>query len=173
MITNIRHLVSTLLVLSSLLLVVLIPGGPIETRSFSHIDPLILGIFNTFLTSLVIVSPLIAYYVFKNIRWAFIGSALCGVSYFWVYVLDLGAIFPVSPDSMPQMLFVIEVLGTIVSLPLTFASIRGAIQINNSVVNQEMQSKVYSQKFIYLAFVLLLVGVGIITFATKSAIGHA
>lgn len=166
---SIRYVVSALLVLSFGLLGSLVPGGPIENRDFSHIDPFVLGAFNTFLTTLVIVSVLLVYYILKNMRWAFVASVLCGVSYFLVYILDLGKIFPVSPDSMPQALFVIEVLGTIVSLPLTFASIQGAIKAEKRV----MQSDVYSKSFVYLAFLLVVVGVGIITFATKSAIGNA
>ena len=164
---NTRYLVSALLILSSGLLGSLVPGGPIETRNFSHIHPFILGVFNTFLTSLVIVSVLLVYYVLKNMRWAFIASALCGLSYFLVYALDLAKIFPVSPDSMPQALFVIEILGTIVSLPLTFISLRRGINSEQQV----MESKAYSKRFVYLAFMLLVVGVGIITFATKSAMG--
>ena len=38
--------IAGLLVLSSVLLSVLVPGGPIETLSFSHINPIILGSFN-------------------------------------------------------------------------------------------------------------------------------
>ena len=124
---NIKHLVSTLLILSFGLLAVLVPGGPIETRSFSHIDPLILAGFNTFLTTLVIVSPMLVYFIVKNKPWAWVISALCGVSYFLVYALDLGKIFPVSPDPMPPTLYIIEVLGAIVSVPLMFFAVRGAI----------------------------------------------
>ncbi|AOY81093.1 MULTISPECIES: hypothetical protein [Moorena] len=168
---TIRHLVSALLVLSFGLLGSLIPGGSIETRSFSHIDPLILGAFNTFLTSLEIVSLLIIYFIFKDLKWAFIVSSLCAMSYFIVYALDLGTLFPVSPDPMPQALFVIEVLGMIVSLPLLFLSVRGAMTSNTSGKEQVIESKPYSKTFVYFAFFLVIVGVGIITFATKSAIG--
>ncbi|NEN99089.1 MAG: hypothetical protein F6K50_27445 [Moorea sp. SIO3I7] len=168
---TIRHLVSALLVLSFGLLASLVPGGLIETRSFSHIDPLILGIFNTFLTSLVIVSLLIVYFIFKDLKWAFIVSGLCGISYFIVYALDLGTLFPVSPDPMPQALFVIEVLGMIVSLPLLFISVRGAMNSNKSSNDKVIASQPYSKTFVYFAFFLVVVGVGIITFATKSAMG--
>ncbi|NET85071.1 MAG: hypothetical protein F6J94_25095 [Moorea sp. SIO1F2] len=168
---TIRHLVSALLVLSFGLLASLVPGGLIETRSLSHIDPLILGIFNTFLTSLVIVSLLIVYFIFKDLKWAFIVSGLCGISYFIVYALDLGTLFPVSPDPMPQALFVIEVLGMIVSLPLLFISVRGAMNSNKSSNDKVIASQPYSKTFVYFAFFLVVVGVGIITFATKSAMG--
>ena len=169
---NIRYIVSTLLVLSFGLLGILVPGGPIETRSFAHIDPLILGVFNTFLTSLGIVSILLIYFILKNRKWAFIISVVCGVSYFLVYALDLGKIFPVSPDSMPQALFVIEVLGTITSLPLMFFSAREALKSVNSDNEQAMKSDSYSKEFIYLVFFLVLIGIGIIVFATKSAMGN-
>ena len=166
--TNIKYWVSALLVISSGLLGTLIPGGPIETRNFSHIEPLILGTFNTFLTSLAIGSLLILYFVFKDMRWGFVASAICGVSYFLVYILDLGQIFPVSPDAMPQMLFAIEILGTIISLPLTFLGIRGFM---NSDSNKVTISKLYSTSFVYLVFFVVLIGAGIITFATRSAMG--
>ena len=168
---TIRHLVSALLVLSFGLLGSLIPGGSIETRSFSHIDPLILGAFNTFLTSLEIISLLIVYFILKDLKWAFIVSSLCAISYFIVYALDLRTLFPVSPDPMPQALFIIEVLGMIVSFPLLFLSVRGAMNINNSSNNKVMLNKPYSKTFAYFAFFLVVVGVGIITFATKSAMG--
>ncbi|MDJ0799647.1 MAG: hypothetical protein QNJ51_23010 [Calothrix sp. MO_167.B12] len=168
---NIKYFVSALLILSSVLLAILVPGGPIETRNFSHINPFILGTFNTFLTSLVIISLLIIYFILKNINWAFIASAIFGVSYFLVYVLDLGTIFPVSPDSMPQTLFAIEVLGTIVSLPLTFLSVQGAIKANDHSNSQVTETKIYSKRFIYVICLMILMSVSIITFATKSAMG--
>ena len=118
------HTVAVLLVLSAVLLGILVPGGPIETRSFSHISPLILGAFNTFLTVLGIGSLALAYFAFKGKRWAALAAAFCGISYFLVYALDLGMIFPVSPDKMPPALFAIEVAGLLVSFPLTFLSLR-------------------------------------------------
>ncbi|MEL6930545.1 MAG: hypothetical protein AAFO95_18205, partial [Cyanobacteria bacterium J06600_6] len=48
---SIKYGVPALLALSSGLLTSLVPGGLIETRSFAHINPLILGSFNTFLTT--------------------------------------------------------------------------------------------------------------------------
>jgi len=101
-----KNIVSALLLLSFVLLAVLVPGGPIETRNFTHINPVILGALNTFLTLLGIVSILLVYFISKEKKWAFIVSAICGISYFLVYALDLGKIFPVSPDSMPQALLI-------------------------------------------------------------------
>lgn len=97
MISYIGYSVVALLVLSTVLLGILVPGGPIEKRRFSHISPLVLGTFNTFLTVLGLVSLGLTYFSLKGNRWAFFAAAICGISYFLVYALDLGKIFPVSP----------------------------------------------------------------------------
>jgi len=166
-----KNIVSALLLISFVLLGVLVPGGPIETRSFAHIDPIILGAFNTFLTSLGIVSILLVYFVLKDKKWAFIVSAICGISYFLVYVLDLGKIFPVSPDSMPQALLIIELVGTIASLPLMFFSILEAFKNVNNGNEQVADSVEISKMFVFLIVFLVIVGIGIVVFATKSAMG--
>jgi uncharacterized membrane protein len=169
---NIRYTVSVLLALSFGLLGVLIPGGPVETRSFSHIDPLILGIFNTFLTVLGLVSILLIYSILKNMKWAYTLSAVCGACYFLVYALDLAMIFPVSPDPMPQALFIIEVLATIASIPLMLFSVQGALKNINGINEQSMEGGTFSTRFVYLVFFLVIAGIAIVVFATKSAMGE-
>ncbi len=168
-----KNIVSALLLLSFVLLGVLVPGGSIETRSFAHINPVILGAFNTFLTSLGIVSILLVYFVLKDKKWAFIVSVICGISYFLVYALDLGGIFPVSPDSMPQALLIIELVGTIVSLPLMVFSILEAFKNVNNGNEQVADSVAISKKLVFLIVFLVIVGIGIgiVVFATKSAMG--
>ena len=168
-----RHMgrtLAVLLVLSAVLLGILVPGGPIETRSFSHISPFILGAFNTFLTVLGIGSLVLAYCAFKGKRWAILAAAFCGISYFLVYALDLGMIFPVSSDKMPPALFGIEVASLLVSFPLTFLSLRG---VSMPVINSESpENQVALKKSHVLLLVLMtLAGVGIIIFATMSAMG--
>ncbi|MBE9028722.1 hypothetical protein IQ266_02980 [filamentous cyanobacterium LEGE 11480] len=174
--------VAGLLGLSSLLLTVLVPGGPIETRSFAHINPLILGGFNTFLTTLSIVSLVLVYFVVQRYVWAFVAAAVCGMSYFLVYVLDLAHIFPVSPDMMPSALFVIELLGTIVSVPLMIVAVQAVLDHRPDQHNAEalkprrngamtIDGAGISQRFIYIALALVGVGFGIITFATHAAMG--
>lgn len=168
---NIKYWIAVLLVVSSGLLGVLVPGGPIETRNFSHIEPITLGVFNTFLTLLSIGSLLLVYFIFRETKWASIISALCGVSYFLVYVLDLGVIFPVSSDPMPMTLWIIEIVGTIVSLPLVFLSVKNILKINQNGQAEMSFTELYSQKFLYIAFLSIFLGFGIITFATISAMG--
>lgn len=165
---NNKYSTSVLLFLSFVLLSILVPGGPIETRSFSHIDPMILGAFNTFLTLLAIISVFLIYFILKNIKWAYIVSAVCGASYFLVYALDLGGIFPVSPDAMPQALLIIEILGTIASIPLVYFSIQGTLNIGSE---QHAQVVVYPKKLFFAILVLIATGICIIVFATKSAMG--
>lgn len=171
---SIRYAVPALLALSSGLLTSLIPGGLIETRSFAHINPLILGSFNTFLTTLSLASLVLIYFVWQEYRWAFVASFIAGLSYFLVYVLDLGHLFPVSPDAMPTALFVIEVLGTMVSLPLMLIS-GWEIQHSTKQLAQDKNLQLHldlaGKKSVFIAIGITLIGIGIITFATRSAMG--
>lgn len=73
---SVPSVTAALLLLSAVLLGVLVPGGPIETRNFSHISPWILGSFNTFLTSLDLGSFVIAYLVFRKKK---LGMSCCGI----------------------------------------------------------------------------------------------
>lgn len=167
---NISRGVSTLLIVSAVLLGILVPGGPIETRDFSHISPVILGIFNTFLTGLGIGSFVFAYIALKGKRWAFIVSFVCGISYFLVYTLDLFKIFPVSPNEMPAALLVIETVGILVSIPLAYLSLR-AIQMPMEPTFSHEANTVMNKKHVLILAVMILAGIGIIIFATLAAMG--
>ncbi len=166
-----NRIVAALLLLSAVLLGILVPGGPIETRSFSHIAPVVLGSFNTFLTALGIGSLALVYFALKGIRWAFMASAVSGISYFFVYALDLGKVFPVSPDKMPTTLFIIEVIGSLVSFPLTYLSVKSIHMRTGDSDSHEMVVAIKKKHFLLLALMLLL-GIGIIIFATISAMGR-
>jgi hypothetical protein len=160
--------VSILLISSAFMLGILVPGGPIETRNFSHIDPVVLGAFNVFLTTLGSASLVIAYLLVRRVRWAALGAALCGVSYAAVYMLDLGHIFPVSPDAMPPLLFFIEIAGAIVAVPLTGLAIFDALRIYTTTGASTATS--LSQRNIYTFITILaFVGIGIVIFATNAA----
>ncbi|NEP55421.1 MAG: hypothetical protein F6K65_44240 [Moorea sp. SIO3C2] len=171
-----KHWLAGLLGISGIALGTLVPGGPIETRSFVHIHPLTLGLFNTFLTTLVLGSLALVYFVLQSKRWAMIAAAVAGVSYLGVYGLDLVKLFPVSPDGMPPALLVIEVLGTVLSFPLLLLSIQ-AMQASRQVKFADVpvsqpKSLVHSQlPKIVIAMGLGMVALGIITFATSSAMG--
>ena len=173
---QIKHWVAGLLGISGIALSSLVPGGPIETRSFAHINPITLGAFNTFLTTLALGSLLLIYFVLKSERWAMLAAAVCGLSYLDVYGLDLAQIFPVSPDAMPLALLVIEVLGTILSFPLMVLSVRA--------MQRHQQRRFADTPFLHadnlplfqipqiiIAIVLGIIALGIIAFATYSAMG--
>jgi hypothetical protein len=162
--------VSMLLVLSAVLLGILVPGGPIETRDFSHTSPVILGTFNTFLTSLGIGSFVFAYFALKGKLWSYIASLVCGISYFLVYALDLGKIFPVSPNEMPEALLAIEIVGILVSIPLAYLSLR-AIQKSMELSIAHEAGTLMDKKHVLLIAVMVLAGIGIIIFATLAAMG--
>jgi hypothetical protein len=161
----IEYAVAGLLGLSAVLLGVLIPGGPIENRNFSHISPITLGIFNVFLTVLGIGSLALVYFSFVGSEIAFIAAALCGISYLLVYALDLGKVFPVSPDRMPRALFWIEVVGLILSIPLTFLSLIYLFMPKEG----GNVSGISSGAMILVLAVVSSFGVAIVIFATKSA----
>ncbi|WKD50168.1 hypothetical protein [Microbulbifer spongiae] len=161
----IGYAISGLLVLSAVLLGLLIPGGPIENRNFSHIAPAILGMFNTFLTVLGIASLSLAYFSIGAGNLALIASAICGISYFLVYALDLAKIFPVSPDKMPITLFIIEVAGLILAIPLTLLSLYYLSLPRSGISEMDISSSTINS----ILVVLLIIGIGIIAFATKAA----
>ncbi len=161
----ISYAIAGLLALSLVLLGVLIPGGPIENRNFSHISPIILGLFNAFLTVLGIASLPIAYFSIGGSDVALIAATVCGISYFLVYALDLAKIFPVSPDKMPRTLFSIEVVGLIVSIPLTFLSLYYL-----SIPKVGYTETIISSGAINSILILMLIsGAGIVIFATRAA----
>ena len=173
---RIQHWIAGLLGISGIALFTLVPGGPIETRSFAHINSITLGAFNTFLTTLVLGSLLLVYFVLRAHRWAMMGAVISGLSFLAVYGLDLVKIFPVSPDAMPPALFAVEVLGTILSFPLIALSVKAlqgqgqdqfmtvpAIATDNNSTVQTPQ--------ILMVIALAVIALGIIAFATKSAMG--
>lgn len=161
--------VATLLVVSAVMLGILVPGGPVETRNFSHISPLILGAFNVFLTSLGMGSIALSYFVLKNRRFALWASACCGISYLVVYLLDLGHIFPVSPDAMPRALLLIEVLGSVVSVPLVILSV---VSARNADQARGAATRMHGASGILFTLLAVLVAIGIVWFATDAAMGQ-
>jgi len=156
------YLVPTLLLLSTLMFWTLIPGGPVETRKFGHYSPFILGAFNTFLTLLGFGSLVVVYFCFAGSQWAFYAAGICGISYFLVYALDLGKIFPISPDEMSRALFIIELTGLILSIPITLLSFMSASMLES--VNDDFELTAFG---IFLLLLVAIIGTGIVTFATK------
>ncbi len=169
-----KHWLAAVLGISGIALSTLVPGGPIETRDFSQINPLTLGVFNTFLTTLCLGSLLLIYFVLRSERWAMVMSAISGLSYLGVYGLDLAKIFPVSPDAMPPALLAIEVFGTILSIPLLVLSVQAmrSLQQRTIVNTIDAESRLgVSMPPILIAIGFGTIAIGIIVFSTSSAMG--
>jgi hypothetical protein len=154
--------VPALLLMSTVLFWTLVPGGPVETRRFSHYSPFVLCSFNMILTILGLGSLVVVYFCFSGDKWAFYAAGICGISYLSVYALDLGKIFPVSPDKMSQPLFVIEVTGLRLSIPLTLLSFMSASMLESANDHFELTAP-----RILLLLLVATIGTGIVIFATK------
>jgi len=152
------------LIVSAVLLTALIPGGPIENRDFSHIHPGILGAFNIYLTTLDLGSFVLAYFALKRYAWALKAAFVAAISYFAVYAVDLGQLFPRSPTPMSFALALIEVLGMSAAVPLMFASRYALENSDVSVVSNGSRSVRFAA-----AVVVLTLGITIVWFATDAA----
>lgn len=119
-----RYRIPVLLTVSSLLLFSLVPGGPVEHRDFSRLDAGVLLAFNLFLTLLGIGSLLLAFGVLRRSRLAHGAAMLAGIAYFTVYALDLIGLFPQSPTAMTTALYLIEIAGLAVAIPLVVHACR-------------------------------------------------
>lgn len=93
----------------------LVPGGPIETRDFSGLEPAVYRGFNAFLTSLVLAGALAAWLVWKDRR----AGYRLAIPVAWLFVavvaMDLGRVFPVSPDPTGFVLGLILVVDGILA----------------------------------------------------------
>lgn len=158
-----RFLDPGLLVMSGLLLSSLVPGGPIETRDFSHIPvPVLLG-FNLFLTTLVLGSFLAGVGLWFGSPWARTASFWAAASYVLIYAIDVAGWFPSSPTPMPPALLAVETIGLTIALPLLW-------RLANA---RSLQSGVTPRRLITGRGLtaLALVGIGIVLFATQQAMG--
>jgi len=173
---QIKHGVAGLLGFSGFALSLLAPSGPIATRSFAHIDPLTLGIFNTFLTTLGLGSLLLIYFVLKSERWAMLAAAVCGLSCLGVYSLDLAQMFPLSPDAMHPALSAIEVLGTVISFPLmalamqAWQGLKTSTPVASSFAHTDTRLS-WKTSPVFMVMSLGMMALGIIAFATRSTMG--
>lgn len=102
---------SLLLFLNVILLCILVPGGPIENRDFSGLTGLVFWGFNVFLITLGVCSFITCYLLLISNPYAVIITQILAVSYFLVYGLDLGGIFPRSPTKMSKVLMLLEIIN--------------------------------------------------------------
>lgn len=162
---------SALLCLSGIALSVLVPGGPIETRDFSHISPVILTVFNSYLTVLGIGSFMLAYFCYQQQRWAYKAAILAGGSYIWVYLVDLARLFPTSPTPMPTLLEFIEISGVLMALPLCFIAIRLLKHESHKTAALSPLVLLSTTRVLYLVLLIGIAALAIILYATQAAMG--
>ncbi|SNY93625.1 hypothetical protein SAMN04515647_3936 [Cohaesibacter sp. ES.047] len=156
------RIVGILVLLSALNLALMVPGGFVETRVFPHYSVSVLAAFNVFLTILGLGSFILAYAALRYGRTG-MWPVVAGVAYVAVYVADLLHIFPVSQNPMSTVLTTLESVGTVLGVMLIVASIRSVS------ASQGDRGGVPSGLSRGLLFVLSAVGIGIVIFATLSA----
>ncbi len=143
-----------LLILSIVTLGWMVPGGPVETRDFSHLAPAIAWSFNIFLTGLMLVAIALVYFTVKKQRWAYQITGVVGFAFFLVFMLDLAEIFPVSPDPMSKMLFILEISGLVFGILLSWLCYQTLANTDAS----------YYQNTVSIPKPLLLVGIALLVF---------
>lgn len=93
--------------------VTLVPGGPIETRDFSHLSSTVFLGFNIFLAGLGLVGLGVSYGAWRGQRWATWGAMAVAWLYLGIFILDWAQVFPPTPDPMGLGLALVELLGAI------------------------------------------------------------
>ena len=94
----------------------LAPGGPVENRDFSQLSAATFNGFNAFLISLGLVGFVVVYFLWNGRAWASWISILIGWAYVIVVTLDLGKVFPRSPDPTGLPLGLIMIADAILAL---------------------------------------------------------
>jgi len=98
------------------LLAILVPGGPIEKRDFSNLKGITFWGFNIFLISLGLATFVNVYLLFENQEISIIMGIIISIFYMFVYLLDLGKIFPKSPTKMSNSLMLMEIINLMISI---------------------------------------------------------
>ena len=94
----------------------LVPGGPVETRGFSGLGGPVFWGFNVFLVTLGVIAIAAAIGLIRGRRAAAWAAIAASWGYVFVVLLDLGAVFPRSPDPIPLLLGLVEILDFILAL---------------------------------------------------------
>jgi len=100
----------------------LVPGGPIENRDFSNLGSAAFSGFNAFLISLGIAGFVALYFVWRDRLAAYWAAIIIGWLYIIVVALDLGRVFPVSPDPTGFALGLIMIVDAILALNVVLFS---------------------------------------------------
>lgn len=99
------------LIWETMLLIPMVPGKLVDTRDFSPLPRWQFRLFNVFLTSLGLVSFVVAWFVLEGHAWAFVATLVLAILYAAVFFSDLMKIFPVVPDALPVQLLILEAIS--------------------------------------------------------------
>ena len=103
----------------------LVPGGPVENRDFSHLSAATFDGFNAFLITLALIGISAAIGLWRGRRWAHWLGIIVGWAYVIIVALDLGKVFPVSPDPTGFALGLIMILDGILGANTAIFAYRG------------------------------------------------
>lgn len=155
------------LLLSTINLAIMIPGGPVETRTFNSYSTFIILAFNIFLTLLGFISLMGIYGLFKEKKWSTNLGMTLGALYFLVFLSDLLHVFPVSDTKMSIPLVILEIIGLVLALFVIIFSYLGKKQAK---LAKENKIHKLSTKSLVIITMFIILGVLIITFATLNAL---
>lgn len=168
-----RHL-ALLLFLLGLALSTWVPGGLIENRDFSHFSSVVPASSNSYLTTMGLGSFMLAYFCFQKKRWAFKSAFVAGISYFFVYIIDLTGVFLTSPSPMITLLTTIEVVGVLLAIPIIVVAAHLSFFSSQSLADTQcinLRSSSFSEA-VMISIFLFIISLGTIVFATLAALGE-
>lgn len=125
-----QPIIITLLVLSFGIIISLLSSQSIDVRAIPIEEKILLKTYYSLLTLVTLLSIVVILFILENKKWGYFISALCGISYFLIYALDLLTIFPHDLSIMPRTIFMLETAGFIISIPTFVLSISAFILHN-------------------------------------------
>ncbi len=102
---------SLMIFLNVTLLIILVPGGPVENRDFSNLGGIVFWGFNVFLVCLGLSAFYATYAVLANLTYAGFLTRGVALGFIVVYAIDLAGIFPKSPTKMSKALMSFELIN--------------------------------------------------------------
>jgi len=165
---NYRKLTHYILLAAIIILFSMVPGGPVENRSFSNVLPSIVLGFNIYLVALTILAISSVYFMHRGHKWAYQAAGFVGLNYAIIFALDLFKIFPVSYDAMSPLLFVLEIAGVLFGFILLILSY---LSLTRTRANDwASSSEPLGKPALLLAGLMIITGVFIVVFATRAAL---
>jgi hypothetical protein len=106
----IEYATASLLAASTALLISMVPGGSVETRSFAHLPRPVYWGFNVFLVLLGLASMAAVSLLLLRQPAGLQLAVICTSLLLLVFLLDLMKIYPKSPDEMEPALLILEAI---------------------------------------------------------------